>query len=119
MHRVLPAATVALVLCLAGSAAGCVRSPSTKEEVCSTYNELGEQYMQGNGIIGNPLFHKADKLGDVASRYKGEPSLAHDAKALHAIADSDATNGLQLANATTNIAQLCGHTFATNALFGN
>jgi|SRR3954463_16069347 hypothetical protein len=119
MHRVSRAATVALALCLAGSVAGCVKSPSSKDDVCSTYDELGKQYMQGNGIIGNPLFHKAGDMADVASRYKGEPSLTQDAKALRAIADSDATDGLQLANATTHIAQLCGHTFATNAMFGN
>jgi len=36
----------AAVLC------GCASGPSTKVEVCKTFDELGIQLMQGNGILG-------------------------------------------------------------------
>jgi hypothetical protein len=93
--------------------------PSTKEEVCSTFDALGKQLVDGNGIIGNPLFHKAEDLANVAGRYDGSPSLATDASALHKIAKSDSTNSAQLMNATTHVASLCGHRLGTNAIFGN
>jgi hypothetical protein len=98
---------------------GCTSGPSTKEQVCTSFDALGTQLLQGNGIIGNPLFHKAAALADMAGRYPGSPNLADDAKALHRIAGGDSTSGMELTRATTHIAQLCGHPLASNALFGN
>ena len=109
-----------LTLALAGVlVTGCTSGPSTKEQICASFDALGTQLTEGNGIIGNPLFHKAGALADVASRYHGEPNLAVDATALRRIADSDSTSGVELTRATVHIAQLCGHPLGTNALFGN
>lgn len=98
--------------------AGCSTGPSTREQVCGSFDALGSQLLQGNGIIGNPLFHKVGNLADVAGRYHDGPDLTADAKALHRIAGSDSTSGTELMQATTHIAALCGHPLATNALFG-
>jgi len=54
----------------------------------------------------------------VASRYQGGQSLSGDAAGLRRVADSSSTSGAQLMNATTHIADLCGHPLRTNALFG-
>jgi len=96
---------------------GCSSTPSTDEDVCGSFNELGTQVLEGNGIIGNPLFQKVDELADVAGRYEGQPDLSGDAEALHEIADSDSTSGDELMNATMAIANLCGHPLGANALF--
>ena len=98
---------------------GCSSTPSTGEEVCGSFNELGTQVLEGNGIIGNPLFQNAEELADVAGRYEGQHDLSADAEALHEIADSDSTSGEELMNATMAIANLCGHPLGTNALFGS
>jgi outer membrane murein-binding lipoprotein Lpp len=98
---------------------GCSSTPSTDEEVCGSFNELGTQVLEGNGIIGNPLFKKVDELANVVGRYEGQPDLSADAEALHEIADSDSTSGEELMNATMAIANLCGHPLGTNALFGS
>jgi hypothetical protein len=97
---------------------GCSLGPSNKDDVCASFDALDQQFTHGNGIIGNPLFHKAGSLADVADRYNGQPSLAGDAAALHKIAKSSATSGVELSRATTHIAQLCGHPLGTNALTG-
>jgi hypothetical protein len=91
--------------------AGCTSSPSTQADVCTSFKELGDQWLQGNGIIGNPLFRKADALSHVAGRYRGQ-DLSVDARALHRIAKSDSVSGQDLMNATTRIANLCGHPLA-------
>jgi hypothetical protein len=98
-----------VVVAGSGVVGGCSFGPSTKAEVCESFDALDEQLLSGNGYFGNPLFHKAEDLADVAERYDGQPSLAGDAEALHRIADSDATNGAELMNATTSVARLCGH----------
>lgn len=90
---------------------GCTSSPSTQADVCKSFKELGDQLLRGNGVIGNPLFHKADALSHVASRYHGQ-DLSVDARALHRIAKSDSVSGEDLMNATTRIANLCGHPLA-------
>lgn len=101
---------ILLGVVLAVTAVGCGdREPTSKEEVCRAYTELGAQVTQSNGLFDNPVFWKADALGDVAKRYDGVPSLAGDAEALRGIADADSTSGLELMNATRNIAELCGH----------
>ncbi len=97
---------------------GCTSTPATREDVCKSFDRLGVQLFQGNGIFGNPLFHRADELSDLAGRYHGANDLSVDAKALHDIAESDSTNGDELMSATRHIADLCGHPLGTNALFG-
>ncbi len=102
---------VALTACFAGG-------PTSKADVCASFTALDKQLLEGNGIIGNPLFHKARDLADVAGRYSGTPSLAGDAAALDKIAKSDSTSGAELTRATTHIAELCGHPLGTTILFG-
>jgi hypothetical protein len=97
---------------------GCTAKPATKQEVCRSFDGLGAQLLQGNGIIGNPLFRHADELSDVADRYHGPDDLSADAKALHGIAKSDDTSGEELMNATRHIADMCGHPLGMNGLFG-
>lgn len=99
--RILAAAAILL-------AAGCSTSPASQKDVCDRFDALGVQMLQGNGIIGNPLFHSAESLADTADRYEGG-GLSADAKRLHEISDSDATSVAELMNATRNIADLCGH----------
>jgi hypothetical protein len=111
-------AALAAALFTAVALSGCSTQPSTRAQVCTTFGELGDQFVKGNGIIGNPLFHKADDLSDIAGRYAGS-DLSADAKALHKLAKSDSVTGLQLMNATSHIAQLCGHPLAVPSLFGN
>jgi hypothetical protein len=107
MTKATGAAITAIIL-VSPLFSGCSSEPSTQVEVCTTFGELGAQVLRGNGIFGNPLFHKADELSDVAKRYKGA-DLSGDAAALHRIAGDDSTSGVELMNATTHIAQLCGH----------
>ena len=107
----------AAALCGALALTGCSTQPSTRADVCKTFGELGDQLVRGNGIIGNPLFHKADDLSHVAARYPGQ-DLSADARALHTLAKADSMNGLQLMNATTHIADLCGHPLGPAGLFG-
>ena len=97
---------------------GCSSTPSTEDEVCAAFDELGMQILEGNGIIGNPLFRKTDELADLTGRYEGPPDLSADAEALREIADSDSTSGQELMNASMGIADLCGHPLGTNALLG-
>jgi hypothetical protein len=110
--------TKPLAICVsvltAATLTGCSRGPSTREEVCASFDTLGQQMTEGNGVIGNPLFHKAGALADVAERYPGSPGLADDAKRLHRIANADSTSIEQLLNATTHIADLCGHPLGLN-----
>jgi hypothetical protein len=99
--RILATAAILLVT-------GCSTDPASKRDVCDSFDALGVQLLQGNGIIGNPLFHAAEALADTADRYESG-GLSADAKRLHEISDSDATSVAELMNATTNIADLCGH----------
>jgi hypothetical protein len=108
---------VVAVVISAAVISGCASGPSTKDEVSKTFDELGTQLIQGNGVFGNPLFHKAGELGDLAARYPGQ-SLTADAEALKAIADSSSTSGGQLMAATGRITDLCGHPLGVNA-FGS
>lgn len=113
-------ATAVVSLAAAGMLlSGCASRPAEKAEVCATFDDLGTQLMQGNGVFGNPLFNKTEDLAGVADRYVGTPSLVDDASALEQIADSDSTSGAELIAATGSIATLCGHPLGTNALFGD
>jgi hypothetical protein len=94
---------------------GCSAGPSTKDAVCTSFNDLGTQLVQGNGLFGNPVFHKAGDLGDLASRYPAR-DLSANAAALKNIANSDSTSGQELMSATDQIADLCGHPLAMNVL---
>jgi hypothetical protein len=111
------AALAAAVLAGTGALAGCVSGPSTQADVCGAYDDLGKQLMQGNGVLGNPLFHKADDLADVAKRYQAT-DLSTDAAALHRIAKSDSTSDQEIEQATPRIADLCGHPLGLGDLSG-
>ena len=89
--------------------AGCATGPTTRADVCGQFDDLGQKVLASNGFFDNPVFDEAGDLADTARRYPGTPSLTSDANALQSIADSDLTNGLELADATTHIAELCGH----------
>jgi hypothetical protein len=105
------------VLLGAGTLAACSSGPSTRAEVCSAYDDLGRQVLQGNGLFGNPVFHKADHLSDVAKRYGGA-DLSADSAALHHIAKSDSTSDAEITQATGGIADLCGHPLGITDPFG-
>jgi hypothetical protein len=108
---------VLLIVPAAGTLSACVGGPSTKEDVCSTFDELGTQLMKGNGVFGNPLFRKVDDLSGVAGRYDGV-DLSSDSDALHRIAESDSTTSLEIIRATSRIADVCGHPLSSNEIFG-
>ncbi|MET8758820.1 hypothetical protein [Lentzea sp. NPDC004782] len=99
-------ATAALVTALVPA---CSLGPTSKEEVCESFTELGRSFTNANGIFDNAVFRNAGDLADIAGRYNGGDMLQRDAKALSGIADSKHTNGLELLNATQQIAKLCGH----------
>jgi hypothetical protein len=119
MHKRFRVALAAALSAVAAIVVGCSSTPATEAEVCSLFDELGTQLLEGNGIIGNPLFRKTEQLADLASRYEGAPDLTADAEALQQIADSDSTSGEELMNASMGIANLCGHTLGINAMFGS
>lgn len=104
---------------LAGTAgvAGCSTGPASSADVCTAYDDLGRQLIKGNGVFGNPLFHKADHLGDLAKHYQGV-DLTSDANALHHIAKADSTSGQEIMQATSGIADLCGHPLGLDDAFG-
>lgn len=97
-----------LSLACAPALTGCSSGPSTKQELCAAYDDLGRQVLQGNGIIGNPVFHKAESLGDAAARYP-DTDLSADAAALKKIASSKSTSGIELSAASRGVARVCGH----------
>jgi hypothetical protein len=87
---------------------GCSLAPTTKDDVCESYQELGQSVSKANGIFDNAIFSDAGTLSSVAGRYEGGDQLKSDAEALDAIADSKSTTVLALMNATQHIARLCG-----------
>ena len=97
------------MLVVAVALAGCSFGPTTKDEVCESYQELSESVANANGIFDNAIFSDAGTLSSVAGRYEGGDKLKTDAEALDAIADSKSTSVLVLMNATQQIARLCGH----------
>jgi hypothetical protein len=102
----LVAATAALT---ALGVAGCAFGPSTRADVCQQFDDLGQKVANANGFFDNPVFTEAGDLAGTAGRYPGTPNLSSDAASLKQIADSDSTSVDELENATTHIAQLCGH----------
>ncbi|HEX4220925.1 MAG TPA: hypothetical protein VHZ97_01040, partial [Pseudonocardiaceae bacterium] len=107
MMRTILITTTAAALTVLGIA-GCASGPTTRTEVCQQFDDLGQKYLATNGFFGNSVFDEAGDLADTASRYPG-PDLSTDANALSQIANTNSTSGLELINATTHIAQLCGH----------
>ncbi|MDQ0795055.1 molybdenum ABC transporter substrate-binding protein [Streptomyces sp. B1I3] len=105
--RPAPLSAVGAALLILTTAACGSFGPVGKEEVCTGFDELSAQFVQGNGVIGNPLFRKAEEMADLADRYDGTPDLSEDADGLHKVADSDSMSGQDLAENTTRIAGLC------------
>lgn len=85
------------------------RGPTMKAEVCDSFTQVGTQLVQGNGIIGNPLFNKVKDLGSTAQRFEGDPGVVSDGRKLADLGGQDSLSGEELMNASTNIANLCGH----------
>lgn len=112
IHHALAARRIAVAVAAIGlftmTATACATGPTSKKEVCDQYDSLSDRMGIGR-VFGNPVFSAAGDLADVADRYEGPEDLSADAKQLESISDSDSTNGLELSNATTNIASLCGH----------
>lgn len=106
-------ATVGTLVCVAPLLVGC-GGPTTKAEVCKDFDDMGQQLLQGNGVIGNPVFTAVKKAGDTASRYEDDAGVQSDGEALKAIGKSDSLSGNDVLNSSMNIANLCGHP----AIFG-
>lgn len=87
----------------------CATEPTSRQEVCDKYDDLGGRLTGVAGVIGNPVFWAAGDLADIAERYEGPEDLSADAELLDEISDADETDTNELANATQNIAALCGH----------
>lgn len=100
---------VSVVVVGAGTTACSLFGSTTKAEVCAEFDELGDRFLNANGVIDNLIFSQAGTLAGVADRYDGSPGLADDASALDTISDADTTSGVELMAATHDIAQLCGH----------
>jgi hypothetical protein len=103
MVRVLSLSAVVLVF-----ATACSTGPTTKQEVCEAYQELGTEFAGATGVYANGVFREAGDLSSVADRYEGGASLKSDAAALEKISDSKETDARELANATAAISTLCG-----------
>ncbi len=97
---------------------GCATGPTSKQQVCEQFDKLGKYALSANGLIDNLVFYTADDLADAAKRYTGPENLSGDAKLLSEIADSSSTNNLELTNATTHIADLCGYPLGMGTLLG-
>jgi len=109
---VLAAAVVAL-------ASACSIAPTSKQDVCDEFRELGKELASASGIYANAVFRQAGDLSSVASRYEGGDSLKSDADALDRISDSKETDSGQLRAATGKIAALCGHSLTVTAFTGS
>ena len=110
VRRALITASTAALLLLTTSACGAT-GPASQADVCKGYDELNQQFLNGNGVFGNPLFRKTEDMADLADRYEGTPDLSRNADDLHKVADADSLTGEDLRNGTSDIADLCGHPF--------
>ncbi|WP_394361968.1 hypothetical protein [Amycolatopsis sp. SB7-3] len=113
--------TIVTLLTVVGliTVSGCgPTGPSTQAEVCAAFDQLGEKLLGANGLYDNAVFSKAGDLADAAGRYPGNPGLTADSAALAKIADSDSTSGRALNQATSAIADLCGHPLGFGSIFG-
>ena len=107
-----PAAALLAVL-----ASACSLAPTSKADVCASYQHLLGQIPIGNIGFGNPLFTDAGDLARVAGRYSGG-GLSSDADALQKIADADSTSAFEISAATTHIAALCQKSVISSLLSG-
>lgn len=98
--------------------ASCSLAPTTKDDVCAGFTALGDSFLSANGVFDNAVFNRAGDLSSLAARYRGGETLKADVDALDKISDSESTTGVELMNATTRIANLCGHPLALNSLPG-
>ena len=108
LHRAVACAAAAVTAVAVLSGCG-DRGPTTKAEVCDSFTQVSTQLLQGNGIIGNPLFSKVKDLGSTAQRFEGDPGVVSDGQKLADLGGKDTLSGADLMNASTNIATLCGH----------
>jgi hypothetical protein len=106
--RVLACAAAAVTAVAVVSGCGS-RGPSTKAEVCDSFSQVGAQLLQGNGIIGNPLFHSVKDLGSTAQRFASDASVVSDGQKLSELGGKNTLSGEDLRNASINLANLCGH----------
>jgi hypothetical protein len=106
--RVVACAVAAVTAIAVVSGCG-TRGPSTKAEVCDSFTQVGSQLLQGNGIIGNPLFQKVKDLGTTAQRFEGDSNVVSDGQKLTDLGARDTLSGDDLLNASMNISSLCGH----------
>ena len=83
--------------------------PTTRADLCKEFSALGHQLLQGNGVIGNPLFRQTKELGSVAKRYEDDAGVQSDGKALIKIGKSDSLSGADLMDASRHIGDVCGH----------
>lgn len=116
-HAGQPSSSRAYLRAIAGAASaitaisvlsGC-GGPAAKAEVCESFSQVGTQLLQGNGIIGNPLFNSVKNLGSTAQRFEGDPGVISDGQKLAELGGKDTLSDNDLRNASTNIANLCGH----------
>jgi hypothetical protein len=112
VRLLLPLAALIAVL-----TAACSLAPTSKDQVCASYQSLLGQISVGNLGFGNPLFTDAGDLSRVADRYTGG-GLSADAAALDKISGADSTSIYELAKATTHIATLCKKSIATSFFTG-
>lgn len=115
MSAVRPLLLVAAVLAMLASA--CSLAPTSKDQVCASYQSLLSQIPIGNLGFGNPLFTDAGDLSRVADRYTGG-GLSSDATALQKISDADSTSILEISQATTHIAALCKKSVGSSLFSG-
>jgi hypothetical protein len=113
MRRILFLSAVVAV-----TAAACSIGPTSKQDVCTAYQELGAEFTSATGVYANGVFSEAGDLSSVAGRYEGGDSLKADADALDRISDSKETNASQLENATRKISALCGHSLMAGVFGG-
>lgn len=96
---------MALMLLAAGPLTNCSGGETSTEDLCKEYDDLSAQLLEGNGIIGNPLFNAVGRLGRLAERHD-DPDVAANGRVLSALADSDEIIGRQLDDATGAIAEV-------------
>jgi hypothetical protein len=83
--------------------------PANRAELCGAYDAVDQQLLTQHLFSDNAVFRSVGTLGDVAGRYHESSAVQAEAKPLHKIAASKSTSGLEVANASTAIAGVCGH----------
>jgi hypothetical protein len=89
---------------------GCFSSePTTRAALCEKFDALGTELMTTHLLSDNAVFRRARDVADAAAHYEAAPAVQAEAKRIRKIADSDSTSGVELLNATTAVADVCGH----------